>query len=114
MRSAFLILVTLLLLAAGVFFFLWTDTKPRAGVAGKTDNSLAAPATRPDEMPDAQQHVGDVDNVWIRSYDAKTGELSNEFRAAKYKPTRGGEVKVERPEAKFYMGKTEPRQVMVL
>jgi len=65
-------------------------------------------------MPDAQQHVGDVDNVWVRSYDAKTGELSNEFRAVKYKPTRGGEVKVDRPEAKFYMGKAEPRQVMVL
>ncbi|HEY0008212.1 MAG TPA: hypothetical protein VGB55_05785, partial [Tepidisphaeraceae bacterium] len=58
------------------------------------------PATRPIESDESV--LGQGKGLWIETYDKNSGELINEFRAARYDPPKNGVVTVVEPEARFY------------
>src|SRR5688572_5595540 len=62
-----------------------------------------APATRPRfESGESLRGIQQGENVWIKRYDEKTGELSSQFKGSRYTPQKDGTVDVEKPEAEFF------------
>src|SRR5947207_10665383 len=116
MRSILLIFAALVLAGVGFFVYLWTQ--PAVSGKASADNARAqnaiAPSSRPSNIPDAQQVLGPGERVWLKSYDDKTALLSQEFRAARLEPQKDGTIKVTEPEARFYMGREEPRQMLIV
>src|SRR5690348_10298148 len=118
MRSILLIFLTLVLIAGGFFAYLWFQpTATTATSNGPTSAPVVlVPASRPVEAPDPKVMGGGgtSTNIYIKTIDEKTGELSNEFRAVKFEPRKDGTVDVTEPEAKFYLAKSENGQVLVI
>jgi hypothetical protein len=119
MRSVLLIFAAIVLAGAGFFVYLWTQpaVTSGAGMAGRNAtnvNGAPGPTSRPGEVPDAQQMVGRGERVWLKTYDDQTGLLAQEFRAARYDPQKDGTVHVLEPEARFYLGRQEPRQLLIV
>src|SRR4051812_20507940 len=120
MRSVLLIFATLVLLAGGFFAYLWfqpTGGGSSSGGGAPTTVPVAiAPASRPTEMPDPNVIGGGGTsvNIYIKTTDEKTGQVSNEFRAARMEPRKDGTLDVTEPEAKFYLAKTDSGQVLVI
>jgi len=118
MRAILIIVVTMALLAGAFFAVVSWQAKP-ASLQGSTGgprllNPATLPTSRPVMSPDVNQKVGAGERVWVQSFDQKTGELSNEFYAEKYTPVSGDTVDVVGPQAKFYLGKSEPRQLLII
>src|SRR5262249_34888976 len=112
MRSFLIILATLVAVGAGFFVYLWMQGGGSA--AGPIAQRPILPATKPTgpAAPDPVIRAGS--GPWVKAFDDRTGLISQEFRAAKYEPQRDGTVKVTEPEAKFYLGRAEPRQLIVV
>lgn len=48
--------------------------------------------------------LGPGDDVWVQTYDRKTGDLASKFRADRYDTPKDGLVNVVKPEAQFFLG----------
>ena len=117
MRSVLLIFAAIVLAGVGFFVYLWTQPAVSgSATAGRNASNLETigPTSRPSEIPDAQQMVGRGERVWLKTYDDQTGLLSQEFRAARYDPQKDGTVHVTEPEARFYLGRQEPRELLIV
>lgn len=99
MRSAVLILATLIGLGGALFVYFQFQPEPR-GPRVKKDRSIGA-ATR-SVTGGSGALMGAGSDVWVR-YDKKTGELASQFRAAWADPQPDGTVLVERPQAEFVL-----------
>src|SRR5205809_7356347 len=99
MRSAILILVTLALIGGG--FFVYTLFQPNGS---KKPTRTLVPVTRQPYSAATQSlrglQVGE--SVWVKRYDARTGELSSQFKGDRYEPQKDGTVHVEKPQAEFF------------
>src|SRR5439155_16027060 len=113
MRSFLIILATIVVMGAAFFIYLWTEGGNVRGSAAEPVRRLA-PASKPADAPDANQLLGPGEGAWMRMLDERSGEISQEFRAAKWDPQRDGTIKVSSPEARFYLGGTTPRQLLVI
>lgn len=103
MRSAVIILVVLAALVAGFAAFMFMEPAPPAVRHVETatfSTTLPGPpsATRPMNGPG----VGIGQNVWIQSFDKKSGVLVSEFRADRYDPPVDQVVHVVNANARFY------------
>ena len=118
MRSILLIFLTLVIIAGGFFAYLWFQPSPTPqGYAGPTSEPVVLiPASRPAQVPDPNLMGGGgtSTDVYIKTIDEKTGQLSNEFRATRFEPQKDGTVDVTAPEAKFYLSKSDNGQVLVI
>jgi hypothetical protein len=112
MRSFLIILATVVAIGAGFFVYLWTQGGGAS--AGPAVHRNVRPASRPSETPVAQQMIGAGTKPWIKAFDERTGEISQEFRGDKYDTPVNGTVKVTAPEARFYLGRSGPRQLLVV
>jgi hypothetical protein len=113
MRSFLIVLATVVVIGAGFFAYLWTQGGSTPGT-NATKVRRTAPASRPEEMSTTSPMIGAGAGAWMKSFDEHTGEISQEFRAAKYDPQRDGTVKVTLPEARFYLGRGDARQLLVV
>lgn len=116
MRSILIIIVTLLVIGGAFLVVMKFQSRPENTVT-TVENPRAPtslPASRPTELVDSQQFVGKGERVWVQSWDSKTGALSNEFYVEQSIPRDGDTVDVVGPQAKFYLGSSEPRQMLVI
>src|SRR5262245_54168737 len=113
MRSFLIILGSIVVIGAAFFVYLWTEA---GNITARTaqSNRPIVPATKPIDAPDATRMIGSGSAPWMRALDERTGEISQEFRAAKFDPQRDGTVKVTSPEARFYLGRGDSRQLLVM
>src|SRR5205814_3727873 len=112
MRSFLIILATVVLIGAGFFVYLWTQGGGAS--AGPAIHRNVRPASRPFETSSGQQMIGAGAKPWIKAFDERTGEISQEFRGEKYDTPVNGMVKVTAPEARFYLGRSESRQLLIV
>ena len=84
MRSALLILATLLLIGGG--FFVYAMFQP---TTKKTPQRALGPISRQGRMAATTQSLRGLqvgESVWVKRYDQKTGELSSQFKGERYEP----------------------------
>ena len=100
MRSFILVVVAGFLLSMGglVYFWLQPSGGRRGGVVV---NIPSAPVTLTPN--DSGSPLGNGDDVVMKKYDQRTGELASEFLAKEYKPQRGGKIAVRDATARFHM-----------
>ncbi len=110
MRSILILLGAIGLLVVGfvVYFSLQTGSaRPEPDRARASLPLNLPPATQPAEATVA----GPGEDVWVKSYDEKTGQLAFQFRASRYTPRPDGAVDVIEPQAELFMG-DDKRQVV--
>jgi hypothetical protein len=113
MRLFLLILLAIVVAGAGFFTYFWIQGGDVKGQA--LANTSITPASRPSAEADINQIIGATANAWMKIPDEQTGEIAQEFRATKYEPVKGTNlVNVTSPEARFYLGRAEPRQLLVI
>src|SRR5688572_22621823 len=100
MRSALLILATLLLLGGALFVYF--QFQPDAPTRRASTGPAIVPGGRATTRGGAGALLGAGSDVWVR-YDKRTGELASQFRAAKAGPQPDGTVLVEKPQAEFML-----------
>ena len=115
MRSAILLTLTILVLLGG--FWLYLSMQPNftsrlPAEARATADAPFVPSTRP---ADDGSITGPGEDVWVKTYDEKTGRLAFQLRAARYDPQPGGEsVAVQQPQAEIFLGDdTMPRVLRI-
>lgn len=126
MRSVILMVLVLGLLVGGFVIFLSfqseTETRSRpisSQVSSTTASSMPSPTTStrptvsplPGTQPSGDSVLGAGEEVWIQQFDRQSGDLTSEFRAARYDPPQNGTVHVILPEARFY---TRDGQVLTI
>ena len=99
MRTAFLLLGTLVLLVGGFAVYLYVQ-----GSGGKTDTSAATTqhVAQPVQDTDSTYTVRGGKDVWLKEFD-ESRRLTNQFRAAEFNPQKEGFVRVTKPEAHFFL-----------
>lgn len=105
MRSALLVLITVLLLAVGfaIYAVMQPATSPGEKSGKYTFNPTTAPASVDDGSKAPTFRAGEA--PWVQEFSETTGELRSQFRAAKYEPTPNhGPVNVTLPDAEFFLG----------
>ena len=100
MRSLILVVITAFLLATGGLVYFWMQPSGRRNPAGKTFATSGPVRLEPNETGG---QIGSGDDVAVKKYDQRTGELISEFMASKYKPLKGGKIAVENATATFYL-----------
>lgn len=111
MRSSLILLGTILLLAGGFFVYvsLQTSTPPK-----RSSNSQPLPLVLP---PTTQAGgglvVGQGEDVWVKTFDDKTGQVAFQFRSTRYDPQPDGAVRVERPQAELFTGGENPQLIRI-
>lgn len=100
MRTAFLLLATLLLLAGGFAIYLFVQPKDAAHNKRAHDPGSIEPA--PIQQSDSAYQVRGGKNVWLKEFD-ENRRLTNQFRAEEFHPQKEGFVRVKKPEAHFFM-----------
>ena len=98
MRSFLLILATLIVLGAGAAIYVYLQP-PAARMLGHT--ITASNKQRP-QLERTLRGVGDGENPWVKSIDAKTGEIKSQMRARVWLPQRDNSVNVTDPQAEFF------------
>ncbi|MGH7213425.1 MAG: hypothetical protein ACREIT_01390 [Tepidisphaeraceae bacterium] len=105
MRSLILTFLTLALLACGLAAYLLLQDGGVAGEAGGDGASgeLPVAATFP-TTGEGIQGIHGGEGMWVKQFDAETGELVSQFRGARFDPRKDGTVFVTHPEAEFFLG----------
>src|SRR4051812_5223605 len=100
MRSLLMMIATVVVLAGG--FFVYWQFQPKETKIGH--GSAAGPVISPGlpETNDAGTQFGTGEQGWVYSYD-KNGNLTSQFRAARYEPKRNDLGRVQSPEAGFFI-----------
>ncbi|MGC4031732.1 MAG: hypothetical protein QM754_08360 [Tepidisphaeraceae bacterium] len=98
MRSVLITAAVLAALVAGFVVFLLTQ-KSSVPVVKK---NRGGPASLPALRDGGSGGVSGGEGGWVQSFDKKTGELTNEFRADHFDPPVNNRVHVVRPDARFY------------
>ncbi|MGH7178028.1 MAG: hypothetical protein ACREJC_11655, partial [Tepidisphaeraceae bacterium] len=101
MRSLLLIIATIIALGGG--FLLYIVTQPARPPARRSELPVSAPRRPPAPSTTQNLPIEKGENVYVETYDKKTGELVSRFRALEYSPAPEGTVEVLSPEAEFYL-----------
>src|SRR2546421_955953 len=101
MRSVLLMIATVVVLAGG--FFVYWQFQPKETKVGHGGAAGLAITPGTPERNEAGTQFGSGEQGWVYSYD-KGGNLTSQFRAAHYQPQRNDLVRVQSPEAVFFMG----------
>ena len=88
MRSVLLVLLTVALLGGGLALYTFMQPANPAGPQ-RPLTATSRPQIRPGET---FRLIGEGENVWLKRYDPKTGELESQFKGAKYVPQQDGTV----------------------
>jgi hypothetical protein len=99
LRSAILVIATLVLLVGA--FFVYRTAQTPVGMTAERPRAIevaAAPTTQQNRMS-----IGPGENVWVVQHDSDTGRMANRFRGARYDWNPDGSMKVERPQAEFFL-----------
>lgn len=108
MRSFILVIVAGFLLSMGGLIYFWV--LPSHGRRGSV--TIDRPSTPVSILPnDSGSPLGNGDDVVMKKYDQRTGELASEFLAKEYKPQRGGKIAVKDATARFHMSNGQVLQI---
>ena len=108
MRATLLIIGTIVVIAIAFTAYILLQTPPPKG--GTVFQPTDAPPPPNSESVDSQTlHPGE--NVFMKSYDSKTHQLSNQFRAETYNPKPDGTIDMTKPEAQFFLGGGQMLQI---
>jgi hypothetical protein len=102
MRTALLILATIVLCAVGFGAYLLLQPASMRSAATRAMPRPMNTLMDPRGGGEDGLTVGPGEGPWVRQFDDR-GRLSNAFRATKYDPQRGGMVKVAEPEMVFFL-----------
>jgi lipopolysaccharide export system protein LptA len=94
-----------------IFLSLQTETDTRSPTVSSNVSTRPTVSTPPVTQPNGESVLGSGEEVWIQQFDRETGDLTSEFRAARYDPPQNGVVHVILPEARFY---TRDGQVLTI
>lgn len=113
MRSVILMVLVLGFLVGGfvIFLSLQTETDTRFSEVSSNVSTRQTVSAPPATQPTGESVLGSGEEVWIQQFDRETGDLTSEFRAARYDPPQNGVVHVVLPEARFY---TRDGQVLTI
>ena len=108
MRSFILVVVAGFLLSVGglIYFWIQPSSKHRGGVPKNVTSDPVSLTPNESGGP-----LGNGDDVVLKKYDQRTGELASEFLAKEYKPQRGGKIAVKDATARFYMTNGQVLQI---
>src|SRR3954469_2112494 len=108
MRTALILLITVAGLVGALA--LYSALQPKLAAPRSSTNG-SAPATAPILIPpprattQGDSIVGSGENVWVKTYDEKTGHLAFQLRASRYDPRPDGNaVDVKNPQAEVFLG----------
>lgn len=103
MRTALLILATIVLCALGFgAYLLFQPASMRTAATESMPRPMNTTFLTQQQANEDGLTVGPGEGPWVRQFDS-SGRLANAFRATKYDPQRGGMVKVAEPEMVFFM-----------
>jgi lipopolysaccharide export system protein LptA len=101
MRPTLLIIGSIVLIAIAFTAYILLQTPPPKG--GVQFEPIAAPPPPNTDDVDTQTlHPGTA--AFMKSYDSKTHQLANQFRADTYDPKPDGTIDMTNPEAEFFLG----------
>ncbi|HEX8323826.1 MAG TPA: hypothetical protein VF595_07915 [Tepidisphaeraceae bacterium] len=100
MRSILITLAVLVVLVAAFSIFLLTQKASPRLPTRSAKNPATLPAPTGEEL--AGSGVGAGEGGWVQTFDKKTGDLINEFRADHFDPPVNNQIHVVRPDARFY------------
>jgi lipopolysaccharide export system protein LptA len=101
MRQGLLIVGTIVVIAIAFTAYVLLQTPPPAGGTVFTPVD-APPPPGSDHIVSQTLHKGT--NAFMKSYDSKTHQLANQFRADTYDPKPDGTIDMTNPEAEFFLG----------
>ncbi len=104
MRTLLLVIATVVVLAAcaGVYLWMQPPPPPRATAMQRLTTRPSVPIAPPATTGESRPVLQSGEDVWIKTYDEKTGLLASQFRASRYDPQPDGAVNVTTPEAEFF------------
>lgn len=112
MRSTIILALSIVGVLAGFGIYFWMQPKlaPRNASARSV---TTAPADLKQSDRSTASVVGAGEDVWVKTYDEKTGRLAFQLRAARYDPRPdGNSVDVMRPQAELFMGEETDLRVL--
>jgi len=101
MRRWLLIIGSLVVVVIAFVAYIELQTPPPKG-GTNFEPTPAPPPPNTAEVNSQQLHPGE--SAFVKSYDSKTHQLSNEFRAATYDPQPDGTINMTQPDADFFLG----------
>jgi lipopolysaccharide export system protein LptA len=101
MRRWLLIIGSLVVVVIAFAAYIELQTPPPAG--GTVFQPTPAPPP-PNTNNEDSQTLHDGTDGFVKSYDSKTKQLANEFRAATYEPQPDGTINMTQPDADFFLG----------
>ncbi len=100
MRSVVLVILSFVAVIIGFVLYILLQN---SGPAKIGQNLTATTFTAPPPIDPSQPQMGPGRDVWTKSYDSKTGALTNEFKSQNYTPHPDGTIDLIEPEANFYL-----------
>ena len=101
MRPTLLIIGSIVLMVIAFVAYIELQTPPPKG-GTQFQPTAAPPPPNTADVNSQQLHPGD--HPFIKSYDSKTHQLANEFRADTYDPQPDGTINMTKPDADFFLG----------
>jgi lipopolysaccharide export system protein LptA len=90
-----------IVIATALYAWMQPSTRQHESVVQQL--SAAPPPTEPPPTTsDSSTVVQSGEDVWVKVPDAKTGQLSWQFRASRYDPQPDGSINVTKPQAEFF------------